>query len=355
MINGAVYKTFEGLKSDREVGLFTPRQKFAPHRFTHWISAGPAVATAPLLCEKIGMGKTVSPSLTAIGLAWTGIYLLYGLFFKPVRDTEMFVEPLRKKCIGENGLGRAVDAFAIIDELLSFHRFAKEFPCATVLPKVADGASHFFEASGLTSPVLARDAPDFVPNDMRMNGSKLTFVSGPNSGGKTTICKSIVQNQLLAQAGSYVAARTASVGIADKIAYQAPKFDGLQDNEGRFGTELARTRDIFFATSPKSLVILDELAEGTTYEERLGTSFGIMNDFYTIGNNTVLVTHNHTLIDQFMEEKKGQALMAEFRREAPTYRIVSGISRVSHAEKIAKKIGFSEEDRLRYLEKKGYL
>jgi hypothetical protein len=84
-------------------------------------------------------------------------------------------------------------------------------------------------------------------------------------------------------------------------------------------------------------------------------SYGVMSDFYTIGNNTVLVTHNHSLVDRFMEEKKGQCLMVEFTGEDPTYRIVPGISRVSHAARIAGKINFSREDRQRYLKQKGYL
>ena len=135
-------------------------------------------------------------------------------------------------------------------------------------PLVTDDDHHSFEATGLKNPILAKEKPECVPNDVQMNGTRLSFISGPNSGGKTTICKSIVQNQLLAQIGSYVVAEKATINIADMISYQAPKFDGLQDDEGRFGTELSRTRDIFYATSPRSLVILDELAEGTTYEER---------------------------------------------------------------------------------------
>jgi DNA mismatch repair ATPase MutS len=243
----------------------------------------------------------------------------------------------------------------MIDELLSFHDFADEFAHAATIPRVTDEAHHFFEATALKSPVLAKHKTDCVPNNVSMNGTRLTFISGPNSGGKTTLCKSIAHNQLLAQIGSYVLAQKASINIADKISYQAPKFDGLQDDEGRFGTELARTRDIFYSTGPKSLVILDELAEGTTYEERLKESFDILSDFYTIGNNTVLVTHNHSLADRFMEGKKGQSLMAEFDGENPTYRIIPGISRVSHAGRIAEKINFSKKDRRRYMEEKGYL
>ena len=93
----------------------------------------------------------------------------------------------------------------------------------------------------------------------------------------------------------------------------------------------------------------------TTYEELLLESFGIMSDFHTIGNNTVLVTHNHSLVDRFMDEKMGQCLMVEFNGDDPTYRVVPGISRVSHADRVAKRINFSEKDRRQYMKEKGYV
>lgn len=355
MMNGAIYKTFGGLKSKAQVGVLTPKIRFAPHRFTQWLFAGPMVALAPHILARAGFDQPLSPLMPLIGAVWTGLYAFYGLAFKPMRDTDHFIEPFRQKCIGDSAFNRAVEAVAMIDELLSCHRFAREWPQDVTLPEVTDDAHHRFQATGLRSPVLAGPETDVVPNDVTLNGAKLTFISGPNSGGKTTICKSIVHNQILAQTGAYVLAKHAVINIADMISYQAPKFDGLQDDEGRFGTELSRTRDIFYATSPKSLVILDELAEGTTYEERLHASFGIMSDFHTIGNNTVLVTHNHSLVDRFMDARQGQCLMAEFQGDAPTYRIIPGISRVSHADKVAKKIHFSSDDRRRFLKEKGYL
>jgi DNA mismatch repair ATPase MutS len=272
-----------------------------------------------------------------------------------LRDTDHFIDPFRETCVHDAAYSRAIDAVGMIDELLSCHDFATELPHATVLPEMIDGSHHVFEATGLKNPVMATAASTFVPNDVHLDGARVTFISGPNSGGKTTLCKSIVHNQLLAQMGGYVLAEKASIGIADMISYQAPKFDGLQDEEGRFGTELVRTRDIFFSTSPRSLVILDELAEGTTHEERLHTSYGIMRDFYTIGNNTILVTHNHSLVDKFMAEQRGQSLMAAFDGDLPTYTIMPGLSRVSHAERVAEKIGFSPADRHQYLKDGGYL
>ncbi|MFH1983374.1 MAG: hypothetical protein ABIL58_16135 [Pseudomonadota bacterium] len=355
MMTGSIYKTFDGLKSENEVGVFTPKIKFTPHRFTKWVFAGPAVALAPHILSKAGFAQPLSPLMPIIGAVWTGLYAFYGLAFKPIRDTDHFIEPFRKRCITDSAFGRAVDAIGMIDELLSCHNFANAWPHAATLPEVTDDDHHCFQATGLRNPVLAKPGMDFVPNDINLNGARLTFISGPNSGGKTTICKSIVHNQVLAQMGAYVLAKKAVINIADMISYQAPKFDGLQDDEGRFGTELSRTRDIFYSTSPKSLVILDELAEGTTYEERLHESFEIMSDFHTIGNSTLLVTHNHSLVDRFMGAQQGQSLMVEFQGDAPTYRIIPGISRVSHADRVAKKINFSRDDRRQYMQEKGYI
>ncbi len=355
MMTGSIYKTFKGMKSEKEVRLFSPKLKFIPSHFSKWVFAGPLVALAPYILNRLEFEPSISPMMSTIGLVWTGLYVFYSLIVKPVKDTGNFIEPLRAKCIDDEYFSQAVDTVGMIDELLSFYQFPSELGHTTTLPMVTDDYNHFFQATGLKNPILAKEKSECASNDIQMNGHRLSFISGPNSGGKTTICKSIVQNQLLAQIGSYILAEKAEISIADMISYQAPKFDGLQDDEGRFGTELIRTRDIFYSTSPRSLVILDELAEGTTYEERLHESFGILYDFYTIGNNTVLVTHNHSLVDSFMTEKKGQCLMAEFVGDNPTFRIIPGISRVSHADRIAEKINFSQEDRHRYMKKNGYV
>jgi DNA mismatch repair protein MutS len=355
MMRGTICKGFRGLKSAAEMGSLAPKLKFIPRRFTLWALTGPLVAAAPQVLAATGTGLALSPVVTMVGLAWTGLHVFFSLCVKPIRDTDHFIEPFRVHVINDPAFSRAVDAVGMIDALLSCHAHAAVSPHATTLPVLTDDDRHHFEAVGLKNPVLAAETTAVVANHVHMNGARLSFISGPNSGGKTTVCKSIVHNQLLAQMGTYVMAETATINIADMISYQAPRFDGLQDEEGRFGTELARTRDIFFKTGPKSLVILDELAEGTTYEERLAASHGILGDFHTIGNNTVLVTHNHSLVDRFMAEGRGQSLMAEFSDAAPTYRIVPGISRVSHAERVAEKIRFSSADRRRYMMEKGYL
>jgi len=175
------------------------------------------------------------------------------------------------------------------------------------------------------------------------------LLTGPNSGGKTAFCKTITQIQALAQIGCYVPAKTATMTVADRIFYQVPEISHLDDGEGRFGTELKRTKDIFLASTAKSLVVLDELSEGTTFEEKMEASSNVLNGFYRKGNSTILITHNHQLVDQFAKKATGIPKQVEFAKDAPTYRLIPGISRVSHADRVAKKIGFSKEDIDSYL------
>ena len=61
MMRGSIYKTFKGLRSAKEVGLFTPKLKFIPHRFSKWLPAGPAVAVAPYILNQIGFERLPIP------------------------------------------------------------------------------------------------------------------------------------------------------------------------------------------------------------------------------------------------------------------------------------------------------
>jgi dsDNA-specific endonuclease/ATPase MutS2 len=96
-------------------------------------------------------------------------------------------------------------------------------------------------------------------------------------------------------------------------------------------------------------VVLDELSEGTTFEEKMESSSNVLNGFYRKGNSTILITHNHQLVDQFIKQRIGVAKQVEFANDEPTYKLIDGISRVSHADRVAKKIGFSKEDIENYL------
>ncbi|HHA18886.1 MAG TPA: DNA mismatch repair protein MutS, partial [Methylophaga sp.] len=219
----------------------------------------------------------------------------------------------------------------------------------TILPEMIETKHHSINLKDAKNPVLGMQNETYVGNDFSLEQEKLVFVTGPNSGGKTAFCKTITQIQLLSQVGCYIPAQSATLSVADKIFYQAPEISHLDDGEGRFGTELKRTKDIFLASTEKSLVVLDELSEGTTFEEKMESSTNVLEGFYRKGNNTILITHNHQLVDVFIDKNEGIARQVEFADEQPTYKLIAGISRVSHADRVAKKIGFSKEDIDSYL------
>jgi DNA mismatch repair protein MutS len=340
-----VYRTFRGLKTRNEVRMYTPRVKFTLRSLKPTLAI-PYIALFSLLLLPLSF-----QFLGALGpIAYTPIMYGYPEHF----DRKHFVSPLKEIYKEDPNLVRGIESLGKIDELLSFYWYSETMKRNIVLPKVTDASKHYFEAKNVRNPILAKENPDYIPNDVNMDEQRLTIITGANSGGKTTYCKTITQIQLLAQIGCYVPAEEAELSIADKILYQAPMFDSIRDAEGRFGTELKRTKDIFLEATPRSLVVLDELAEATTHEEKMEISYVVLNGFDKIGSNTILVTHNHELASRFLQEGRSQNLQVEFKNKRPTYKLVQGIAKKSHAELIAEKIGFSPKDIDEYLKRKGY-
>ncbi|MCF6290589.1 MAG: hypothetical protein L3J03_06305 [Desulfobacterales bacterium] len=356
LVRKPTYRTIRGVVSRREKGFFTPALRFRPGRISGG-SVGPAI-----------------PSILAVGAGWTGLLkpmmaeslalltgggivigMLYGAVVKPIFDQDTALLPLRKRFLQSNRFGSAMEAVAGLDEIISFSEFRRNIPHPTVIPEFTDIERHYFIATGMKNPVLAKNDPDYVGSDVSIDGQGVTFITGPNSGGKTTYCKGVIQNQILGQIGAPVVATRARMNIADHIAYQAPAFDGLNDPEGRFGTELQTTRDIFFKISPKSLVVLDEIAEGTTSHERMDQSVAVLDGLFAKNNSTLLVTHSYELAEMFMASDQGRFIQVEFKGNRPTHRMIPGISRASHARRVAKKIGFSAADIQRHLREEGYL
>lgn len=352
LMEGPVYLTERAIRTKTEKWLLTPAIKFRPTLFKPRLIITLLIALGLLLhyAPDLGVSRHAMPALMVFLLP---SFMLYGPIIGGF-DRDSIIYPLRDGYRNSRDVQQALEALGQIDELLSFHRYAKAFGSAAVLPGLLDSDQHTMILKTVRNPILGKGNADYVPNDINLNGVRLTFITGPNGGGKTAFCKTIAQVQLLAQIGCYVPAEQAQVSVADRIFYQVPESNSLADREGRFGTELQRTKAIFFASSPKSLVILDELAEGTTYQEKLEISRTILGGFYQVGNNTILVTHNHELAEQFQKRDVGLYRQAEFVHASPTHRLVEGISRVSHADKVAQRIGFAKEDIERHLVERGY-
>ena len=264
-------------------------------------------------------------------------------------DRDNFILPLREEFKNSPDVAETLDALGQLDELLSFLKLKENFGHDMILPALIESEQHRIVLCDVINPVLGKQNAEYVGNDLTLDHEKLLLITGPNSGGKTAFCKTVTQIQLLAQISCFVPARSATLSVADRIFYQAPEISRLNDGEGRFGAELKRTKDIFLASSAKSLVVLDELSEGTTFEEKMESSATVLNGFYRKGNSTILITHNHQLVDEMLRQHQGVARQVEFAGDKPTHKLIDGISRVSHADRVAKKIGFSKEDIENYL------
>jgi len=341
-MKGPVYIT-EGViqsKQDKK-GIFPVSVVFKPRLFK------------PLIFIIFGAILALLPSAMSISSPAQIIFFapLFLVYFPIVGgyDRDNCIIPLRNQFKNSKTVGETLDALGQLDELVAFIKFAETFGGDTVMPTLVDAPHHRINLTDAKNPVLGKTNPNYVGNDFVLDDDKLVLITGPNSGGKMAFCKTVTQIQLLAQIGCYVPAKAATLTVADRIFYQAPEISHLVDGEGRFGTELKRTKDIFLAATAKSLVVLDEMSEGTTFEEKLESSSNVLSGFYRKGNSTILITHNHQLVDQFINQGTGLAKQVEFAHDAPTYKLIPGISRVSHADRVAKKIGFSKEDIENYL------
>ncbi|MDH3348363.1 MAG: hypothetical protein OEM02_09760 [Desulfobulbaceae bacterium] len=356
LIKGPAFRTFQGIQTRKEKGFFTPSLRLRRGR----LSGGTIVPGLPSIGFTIaGLTGMINPTLAESMVLLTGggllIGFLYGILLKPLFDNETAILSIRQRFLDSDSFISTMEAVACLDELMSFYRYNKNNSQPTIIPEITDKERHFFIAKELCNPVILSKNKKFVPYNLSLDHTGITFVTGPNSGGKTTFCKTIAQNQILAQIGAPIAAKSAKINLADRISYQAPAFDSLNDDEGRFGTELRATKNIFLSTTPKSLIFLDEIAEGTTSHERMELSLSILDGFLKKFNNTVLVTHNYELADTFRQQGMGQYFQVEFKDNNPSHRMVEGISRTSHAMRIAKKIGFAPEDIDQHLRDEGYI
>ncbi len=350
LMQGPVYNTEKGFQTKEErKGSFVPASIFVP-RIIKPVLITLLVASVWLFSQFISYSI---PGLsfgdgTISGVLLAPLLLVYFPFIGSY-DRDNCIIPLRDEFKQSAELGEALEALGQLDELLSFIKFSEHYGSELVLPEMIEGDHHSIQLTAAKNPVLGMQNSEYIENDFSMDKEKLVFVTGPNSGGKTAFCKTVTQIQLLSQIGCFVPAKKARLTVADRIFYQAPEISHLDDGEGRFGTELKRTKAIFLAATSKSLIVLDELSEGTTFEEKMESSANVLDGFYRKGNSTILITHNHQLVDVFVDKGEGIPRQVEFLNDRPTYKLIFGISRVSHADRVAKKIGFSKQDIDNYL------
>jgi DNA mismatch repair protein MutS len=149
-------------------------------------------------------------------------------------------------------------------------------------------------------PVLEQSLPPgaFVPNDVLLGPEQgqLWLITGPNMSGKSTFIRQVALLTLMAQMGSFVPAREARVGIADRIFTRVGASDELGRGQSTFMVEMTEAANILNNASPRSLVILDEIGRGTSTYDGVSLAWAITEYLHThAGCRALFATHYHEL------------------------------------------------------------
>ena len=151
-------------------------------------------------------------------------------------------------------------------------------------------------------PVVERlaAAGRFVPNDttLDLGGERLWLVTGPNMAGKSTLMRQVALIVVLAQAGSYVPAREARIGVVDRVLSRVGASDDVARGESTFMVEMRETASILREATRRSLVILDEIGRGTSTYDGLAIAWAVAEHLHeAVGCRALFATHYHELTE----------------------------------------------------------
>ena len=146
-------------------------------------------------------------------------------------------------------------------------------------------------------PVLEGDGR-FVPNDISFdNRRKFLLLTGPNMGGKSTYLRQTALITILAQAGSFVPAEKARIGIVDRVFTRVGAHDDLRRGRSTFMMEMIEVAHILRRATPRSLILLDEVGRGTSTFDGLAIAWSVTEDISTrVAARTLFATHYHQLV-----------------------------------------------------------
>jgi DNA mismatch repair protein MutS len=215
------------------------------------------------------------------------------------RELEIF-EALRARVATEaprvqetaRGLA-ALDVLSSLAETAAVHNFIK--------PLIHPGDELL--ATDVRHPVVERHTPDaFVPNDVVLDSAdhQLIVLTGPNMGGKSTFLRQTALLCLMAQAGSFVAARTAKLPIVDRLFARVGASDNIARGQSTFMVEMQETANILHSATSRSLVILDEIGRGTATFDGLSIAWAVAEHLASNRRarpKTIFATHYHELTD----------------------------------------------------------
>ena len=167
-----------------------------------------------------------------------------------------------------------------------------------VRPQLTDGDGIYIKQG--RHPTVEFQSRPFIPNDLYLDAgdNQLILLTGPNMGGKSTYLRQTALIVILAQMGSFVPAREASLGLVDRIYTRVGASDNLARGRSTFMVEMIETANILNTATNRSLILLDEVGRGTATFDGLSIAWAVAE--YLVMNarhraKTLFATHYHEL------------------------------------------------------------
>lgn len=195
---------------------------------------------------------------------------------------------------------RVASGLAVLDVLISLaqvaceRNFCKPHVDDSDVIDIKDGRHPVIEAMNL--------GERFVPNDTRLDGeeNQILMITGPNMAGKSTYMRQVALICLMAQAGSFVPAGEARIGIADRIFTRVGAGDNLARGQSTFMLEMMEAANILRNAGPKSLIVMDEIGRGTSTFDGVSIAWAVaeyIHDTPGCRARTLFATHYHELTE----------------------------------------------------------
>lgn len=184
---------------------------------------------------------------------------------------------------------------AFLDALVSLARAAREH--RYVRPELSDDLILEIEAGRHPTLEQLVGSDRFIANDTKFNAqSRLFLITGPNMAGKSTYMRQVALITLLAHMGSFVPAKSAKIGIVDRIATRVGASDRIGRGQSTFMVEMNEMARILRVSTERSLLLIDEIGRGTSTFDGLALAWAILEDLHArMRCRTLFATHYHEL------------------------------------------------------------
>lgn len=247
-------------------------------------------------------------------------------------------------------LKNAAHIIATTDVLLSLAQTA--YKNNFTMPEISDNGK--IEITDGRHPVVEKMAKNsmFVPNDTLLNNEddRMIIITGPNMAGKSTYMRQVALITLMAQIGSFVPAKSAKIGIVDKIFTRVGASDDISSGQSTFMLEMTEVSHILKNATSKSLIILDEIGRGTSTFDGLSIAWAVVeyiHNKHKIGAKTLFATHYHELteLEEELDGVKNYRIAVKKRGDDITFlrKIVRGGADDSYGIEVAALAGVPKE------------